>query len=684
MPKFLRPYRELFYRVLLTALLAALTLPPAMLAQKSRVPKERSEAQGEPKSKAINIDDELRKGQVPDRALAYFHYSIARLYEASDDAERAISEYREALKYDWESSTLRSELAATLFRAGSFTEAITECRKAIALDKNNADAHYMLGFFTLRLAGANGKKQLQEAIKEFEEVIRIDPEDPRGYYSLGQIYLGEKDYDTAIKYLEKFLLLAGENGEGYFLLATAYNAAGKKPQAIDNLKKLLALNPNSDRALGMLLDLYARSNDLDNLVDLLRKVIASEKSNPTRRKQLATVLLTAKRYAEAATELKSQIEAEPNDALAYVQLGRAYAGLRQPEKATEAFEKARALDSEDKEVLYYLALAYDENGQSDKALAQLQELYDNTTKMSGIYTPQEREERFSYLRQMGLIHLRLGEPGQAITPLSRLIELSENPRDYELLVSAHRANKDLDKALSLSDEAIRKFADDKYLKYQKALLLAQQGKESQAVDLINPLITRDAKDIESLTTLSEIYVQTKAFDKAESTLLKAANLDSSNENLRFRLATVYERAKSYDKAEAAFLEVLQKNPKSAETLNYLGYMLADRGVKLDQALTYVKKALELDPNNAAYLDSLGWAYFKLNELRLAEENLQAAVARLKNDPTIHEHLGDLYFKTGDLHKAEEAWQKAIAHGNESDEIEKVRVKLQKLKQRNPR
>lgn len=218
------------------------------------------------------------------------------------------------------------------------------------------------------------------------------------------------------------------------------------------------------------------------------------------------------------------------------------------------------------------------------------------------------------------------------------------------------------------------------MKYQKALILAQQGQGPQAVALIDPFLARDPKDIESYTTLSEVYVQLKDFDKAESTLLKATAVDASNENLRFRLATVYERAKAYDKAEAIFLELLQKNPKNAETLNYLGYMLADRGVKLDKALDYVKRAVQLDPNNGAYLDSLGWAYFKLNQLSLAEENLQRAVARLKNDPTIQEHLGDLYYKTGNLTKAEEAWQKAVANGNEAEDIEKVKGKLQKLKQ----
>ncbi|MBI1748099.1 MAG: tetratricopeptide repeat protein [Acidobacteria bacterium] len=667
-----------------TGVLAALhAVPGNVWAQHphGRVPQERSSAADADRSKAINLDDELAKDQPADRAAAYYHFAIARLYESSDDVERAISELREAVKFDWESSRLRSEFATTLFRAGSFAEAVAEVRKAVALDKNNADAHYLLGFFTLRMAGANSQKQINEAIREFEEVIRIDPEDSRGYLSLGQIYISQKDYETAIKYLEKYLSLAGDSPEGFYLLATAYEAAGKKGQAIENLKKLLAINPGLDRATNMLIDLYARSNDVDNLIDLLRKAVAAEKSNPVRRKQLATVLLNARRYDEASAELLSQIEADENNALAYVQLGRAYAGLRQIDKAHEAFVKARQIESDDKEVLYYLSLAYEEIGESEKAVEQLKSLFDGTTKMSGIYTPQEREERLTYLRQMGVIELRMGDPTKAVVTLSRLTDLSDNPRDFELLVTAYRNGKDYEKALASSEEAIKKFPEDKYLKHQKALTLAQRGQAGPAAALIDALIERDPKDLENYTTLCEVYIQSKDFDKAEKTILKAATIDTANDSLRFRLATVYERSKAYDKAETLFLDLLQKNPKNAETLNYLGYMLADRGVKLEKALDYVKKAVELDPNNGAYLDSLGWAYFKLNQLNLAEENLRRAVSRLKNDPTIHEHLGDLYFKTGDLNRAEEAWQKAVANGNEAEEIAKVKTKLQNLKKR---
>ncbi|HTK94449.1 MAG TPA: tetratricopeptide repeat protein, partial [Terriglobales bacterium] len=108
-----------------------------------------------------------------------------------------------------------------------------------------------------------------------------------------------------------------------------------------------------------------------------------------------------------------------------------------------------------------------------------------------------------------------------------------------------------------------------------------------------------------------------------------------------------------------FKRILAGDPQNASVLNYLGYMLADRGVRLEEALGYVKKAVELDPQNGAYLDSLGWAYFKIGNYEMAEENLRKAADRIGNDGTVLDHLGDLYQKTGRLRLAAAHWERAL-------------------------
>ena len=114
-----------------------------------------------------------------------------------------------------------------------------------------------------------------------------------------------------------------------------------------------------------------------------------------------------------------------------------------------------------------------------------------------------------------------------------------------------------------------------------------------------------------------------------------------------------------DTAEALHAEALDLDPANAMTLNYLGYMLADKGMRLPEALKMIRKAVDLEPGNGAYLDSLGWIYFKMGEYELAEDNLRQAVERDQADPTVHEHMGDLYEKTGRIRQAAEQWQLAV-------------------------
>ena len=114
----------------------------------------------------------------------------------------------------------------------------------------------------------------------------------------------------------------------------------------------------------------------------------------------------------------------------------------------------------------------------------------------------------------------------------------------------------------------------------------------------------------------------------------------------------------------------------------LGYMMADRGIHLDEALSYIKKAVALDPQNGAYLDSLGWAYFKMGNYELAEENLRRAVDKANNDPTVLDHLGDLFQKTDRLKLAAASWERALQEWTKTvpaevdqNDVAKVQKKL---------
>jgi tetratricopeptide (TPR) repeat protein len=122
---------------------------------------------------------------------------------------------------------------------------------------------------------------------------------------------------------------------------------------------------------------------------------------------------------------------------------------------------------------------------------------------------------------------------------------------------------------------------------------------------------------------------------------------------------VYERQKQYQQAEAAFREVIARDPDHAPALNYLGYMLADRGEKLSESVALIERALAIEPENGAYLDSLGWAHFKEGRYTVAEEYLRKAAERMVTNSVIQDHYGDVLFQLQRFDAAIAAWELAL-------------------------
>jgi tetratricopeptide (TPR) repeat protein len=143
-----------------------------------------------------------------------------------------------------------------------------------------------------------------------------------------------------------------------------------------------------------------------------------------------------------------------------------------------------------------------------------------------------------------------------------------------------------------------------------------------------------------------------------------------------------ERQKKYDASEEAFRKVLALNPEHVATLNYLGYMLADRNVRLDEAYKMIQKAVDMEPNTGAYLDSLGWVYFRQGKLTDAERVLVRAVDLTGQDPTVHDHLGDVYMKLGKTQEAIAQWNASMkgfkeqpASDTDPDEVSKRKQQI---------
>jgi tetratricopeptide (TPR) repeat protein len=239
---------------------------------------------------------------------------------------------------------------------------------------------------------------------------------------------------------------------------------------------------------------------------------------------------------------------------------------------------------------------------------------------------------------------------------------------YQDVIDTYREAKQWDQATTVAREAVQKEPNDRELRMVLDAQLADTGNPDKPLADVRSLLKGTPEDRDVYLRLAIMNTRLKRWSDAEEALDKADKLSTKPEDkeyVYFLRGSTYEREKKYDQAEAEFKKVLAQNPQSSATLNYLGYMNADRGVQLEESLNQIKLAVSLDPTNGAYLDSLGWAYFKLGKYDLAEESLNKASLRMESDPTVQDHLGDLYQKTGRLKLAAAHWDRAVQEWNKT-------------------
>ncbi len=177
------------------------------------------------------------------------------------------------------------------------------------------------------------------------------------------------------------------------------------------------------------------------------------------------------------------------------------------------------------------------------------------------------------------------------------------------------------------------------------------------------------------------HSQFKDYEKSIDYLRKARQLNPDDDMIVFQLGASYERNKNWFRAVYYLRKAIKINPENAEALNYLGYMFAEKGIKLNEATFMIDKALEIEPENGYFVDSLGWVYYQKGLLDKALQELERAIELLKkegeDDPIIREHLGDVYYKKGNFAEAKKQWEISISLDSTREEVKKKLEELEK-------
>ncbi len=471
------------------------------------------------------------------------------------------------------------------------------------------------------------------------------------YEQMGHAYLAATNYRKAFQYfpqsyeigysLASNLYLLQEYSEGLDVLrqlnpqdaavwelrAAYYRATGADDSARSAYVKVVMLDSTNSNIYSLLAGVYRQMDDLDSTIWAYQHLVRIRHEYYRLWTELGRLQAQKGDYQAAQEAFRSSIELQPTADNIHAYLGMAHC-LELGGLVDSAIAVLRvAVDIDDDNVLVHRALRslYISRDSLGSALPHARREVE--------LTPLDR----SAVRRLAILYYWLDSLQQSDSLFTFLVEAGDqDPANYSFLGRIAMRNDDFARAVG------------------EFTLLTQVA---------------DSLD-ESWLDLAFVYQQMGELDEEINTYRTALNHmrdEDSQLRILFGLGAAYERQGKITESVATFEEVIARNPDFDQALNYLGYMLADQGERLDYARELIERAVELAPENAAYLDSYGWVLYRLGDYRKALFHLKKAVS-LDSDPVMFDHLGDVYEAIGENRQARTWWEKALELDPDNQEI----------------
>ncbi len=650
--------------------------------QTQQSPQQTPQQQANPNALDATADARQRRASAYAKLLEGQRYLVAARTGVASETSLASARraFEDALKFDADIAEIHTALAEAAFYGNDIETSERAAKEAVRLDKDNYGGHRQLArIYTFQTGLREGKVDrpaAERAINELREVVRINPNDGEAHTLLAELYQATERDAEAIESFRRaaaapaltdprFLqALTGRRDvspdASAVRLAEALIRAGRSTEAIEAVRRAIASDPTSERNLALL------GSALDAGINNPQPVI---------------------------TELQRAVTIDPNNLTAINTLARAQAMSNQVDAAAKTLRDAIARratnESANERELFSLrlnlantfadALRYDEaRAAYDEILAKR-----NIENLPLTNTTDKEIAGFVVGRIVNLERQanRFDEARSAIERLRVLLGESDSSAD-ELLVALLRETGKRQEALTATRAARVRFPNNDVLQRHEAQTLAELGKVDEGVAILRGRLTNTSDDYQEYLYIANTYLQAGRGREAVEAARKAVELAPQNRpdlttQALVLLSSAQERAGDTKGSEESLRSILARQPNNAMVLNNLGYFLVERNERLPEALELIQRAVRAEPFNASFLDSLGWAYFKLNRLDEAERNLTEAARRSPSSATIQEHLGDVLKRLGRADQARAAWRKALTLSVEAEESARLKDKLNK-------
>ncbi|HUK12256.1 MAG TPA: tetratricopeptide repeat protein [Thermoanaerobaculaceae bacterium] len=584
--------------------------------------------------------------------------------------------------------------------SGDVAEGLKLFRRAVALDPASDELKEEFG---LALADAG---VTDEAVRELRAVPHLGAS---GEATLGMLLAQDAqtpaDLEGALPHLEKGLAAVPQGSQARLLLVQSLVRLSRGAEAWTQLQGLLDDHPDDPRLLLIAGESLRQQGKFDEAAAYFKRAAATPDMHQRATLELVETLADAGKFKEAAQLFGDFLNKEGATLAGLTRWATLLARAGDRTKAREVLDKVLAGDPDQRDALLLKALIEAGDGHVDAAeqlyrkvlaahpddpdaalglarlLIDVRRLDEARALLDGIWkriegAKAERGDAGNEVAQERAALELVDHKPEAALPWLQRCQADVMPRrtlalwgEYYRQREAFKDGAAFVRSAKIGDEA-------ESVRLRSALLaefLFSSGESAQGEQILKELTAGGADDV---TAALGVLEREKRYGEAVDDARRAIARLGPQPAIHFALAAALERSGAWDEAVKEFRALIAKDPEDAAALNYLGYMFADHGVNLPEAKEMLTKAVGIDPTSGAYLDSLGWVYFRLGEVDRAEKYLTEAIHLEPFDATVQEHVGDLLRARGEAVKAAAAYRQALANKpDEEGQKERIEKKL---------
>jgi tetratricopeptide (TPR) repeat protein len=500
-------------------------------------------------------------------------------------------------------------------QSGNLDAAVDEYRKALILDPTSAEIRRNLSEIYFQ------QQRYDEAAILRSEIEAKTTDD---FNFIGDCMRFTKDFENAAKFYARSLELDSTQYVTRIYYARILEFLGQNDQAEKQYKAVVNYAPSKADALIDLAGFYLKLNKLDKGIET---------------------------YSKAR-------EADPQDVRPLIGMATVFLAKGDTLKADTLYMNVAEMNWDDSEVLVSLIpwfLSTEDLDGAEKVGGRIAELMPNDLLAQKRFAMiLYGNEKFAKAESLFTMIIDQGDKDAAV--FFYMARMKQESEDYPAAEQYFR------KSLNIADTVTEAWIN-------LAIVVDQQKRYQDAIDVMGQALMTIPEDSNAILLYTAIlHGRNEHFDLAREGYLRLLHSNPDDIGLRFSLASADERLGNFEDAEKGFKWVLSKDSQNAMALNYLGYMYADKGVKLKESKELIEKALKIDPENGAYLDSYAWVLYKLGQYDEALVQMKKAVKTESEDPVVYDHQGDIYLALNQMELARECWSKALELKPEDETI----------------